>query len=103
MVDVALEEDSLRMEMTLELRPKPTLDQHGEEVPGKGNSKQIGLELKAITLFQDLEEHKDGIVVKFEELRLADQTVKAFAKTRQSVIPDAYMTRELILCARIGD
>lgn len=29
--------------------------------------------------------------------------MKAFAKTRQSVVPDAYQTRELILCARIED
>lgn len=59
------------MDKTLELGPKPQLDEHGEEIPGQGASQQLQLELKAITLFQDLEEHKGGIVVKFEELKLA--------------------------------
>lgn len=46
--------------------------------------------------------HQGGVVVKLEELKLA-QSVKAFAKQRATTVPDNFQTRELILCARIGD
>lgn len=41
-------------------------------------------------------------MLKFEELKLS-QSAKTFAKSKQTVVPDNYQTRELILCARVGD
>ena len=74
------------------LAPIPELDEHGEEKPVTGPSEELRVELRAVSVYQDSEEHKGGVVLKFEELKLA-ANIKAFAKARQSIVPDALKTR----------
>ena len=64
-------------------------EENGEEIPGKGEPEDLEIELRAVTIYQDHEGHEGGFVLKFEDLKLA-QSVKAFAKAKQTVIPDNY-------------
>ena len=77
------------------------MDEHGEEIPGKGQPEELSIELRVVPVYQDFSEHTGGVVLKLEDFKMV-QNVKAFARSKQTVIPDNYQTRELILCATIG-
>ena len=62
-------------------------------MPGPGEPEEIQVELKAVTIRQEMmmgqEGQEGGIVLKLEEMRLA-QSVKAFAKQRSKTVIDNY-------------
>ena len=63
------------------MEPAPEMDEHGEEIPGKGQSEELQIELRVIPVNQDFSEHTGGVVVKFEDFKLV-QNVKAFARSK---------------------
>ena len=75
------EEETLRQQATITLDPKPEIDKHGEEIPGKGAPEKLQVELRAVSIYQDSEQHQGGVVLKLESAQLASN-IKAFAKSK---------------------
>ena len=45
------DEETLRKETSVTLQPAPEMDQHGEEIPGKGEPVSVRIELRAVAVY----------------------------------------------------
>ena len=79
----------MRQESIVTLSPVSEEIVDGKEMPGEGDSEELQVELRLVSIYQDPEDHQGGLVLKFEDIKLVE-SLKAFAKSRQATVTDNY-------------